>query len=150
MSLKILKVGWGFQSPDIIETLYYTKEFYFNLIEVQYQIVFYFIHKIKIKMLQHVYYKGMKRARMFSTHCRVAVIGGGTAGLASSAQLAKSGCFTKEDITVFDPSSDHHYQPSYTMIGGGVLGHKAGDVKSTERTYVKRSMAPIKKYSLVS
>lgn len=98
-------------------------------------------------MLQHVYYKGMKRARMFSTHCRVAVIGGGTAGMASSAQLAKSGCFTKEDITVFDPASDHHYQPSYTMIGGGVLGHKAGDVKSTERTYVKRFMAPLYRVS---
>lgn len=98
-------------------------------------------------MLTHINYKAVKYARLFSTHCRVAVIGGGTAGLAASAQLAKSGCFTKEDITVFDPSSEHHYQPSYTMVGGGVLGTNEKDVKKNEGTYLKRPMSSLFKVS---
>jgi len=40
---------------------------------------------------------------------------------------------------LFDPSSTHYYQPSYTMIGGGVLGN-VEETKRKENTYVKRSM----------
>lgn len=87
--------------------------------------------------------KRMTAYRYFSTHCRVAIIGGGTAGMATSSQLAKSKNFKPEDIHVFDPKDEHHYQPSYTMIGGGVLGTTASEVRAKERTYVKRSMRSI-------
>lgn len=81
--------------------------------------------------------------RFFATHCRVAVIGGGTGGMTASSQLAKSAHFKKEDITVFEPRDEHHYQPSYTMIGGGVLSNNPSDVKKKERTYIKKPMSSI-------
>lgn len=51
---------------------------------------------------------------------RVAVVGGGTAGLAISHQLLRSGRFSQDDIAVVDPSAWHHYQPGWTLVGGGV------------------------------
>jgi hypothetical protein len=40
-----------------------------------------------------------------------------------ASQLARSGKFTAKDITLFDPRDEHHYQPAYTMVGGGVIGN---------------------------
>ncbi|KAL4922103.1 hypothetical protein BDW62DRAFT_207871 [Aspergillus aurantiobrunneus] len=51
---------------------------------------------------------------------KVVVIGGGTAGLAISHQLLRSGRFVQDDIAVVDPSIWHHYQPGWTLVGGGV------------------------------
>ncbi|BCS28372.1 uncharacterized protein APUU_61420A [Aspergillus puulaauensis] len=51
---------------------------------------------------------------------KVVVIGGGTAGLAISHQLLRSGRFVKDDIAVVDPAIWHHYQPGWTLVGGGV------------------------------
>ncbi|KAH7010172.1 hypothetical protein EDB80DRAFT_714578 [Ilyonectria destructans] len=51
---------------------------------------------------------------------KVVVIGGGTAGLAISHQLLRSGKFTQDDIAVVDPAEWHHYQPGWTLVGGGL------------------------------
>ena len=51
------------------------------------------------------------------------MIGAGAGGHAVSSQLARTGKFLASDITMFDPSENHYYQPSWTMIGGGVLGN---------------------------
>lgn len=51
---------------------------------------------------------------------RVVVVGGGTAGLAISHQLLRSGRFAKGDIALVDPASWHHYQPGWTLVGGGI------------------------------
>jgi NADPH-dependent 2,4-dienoyl-CoA reductase/sulfur reductase-like enzyme len=51
---------------------------------------------------------------------KVVVIGGGSAGLAISHQLLRSGKFKQDDIAVIDPSTWHHYQPGWTLVGGGV------------------------------
>lgn len=51
---------------------------------------------------------------------RVVVIGGGTAGLAISHQLLRSGKFAADDIAVVDPATWHHYQPGWTLVGGGL------------------------------
>lgn len=51
------------------------------------------------------------------------MIGAGAGGQAAASQLAKTGKFEAKDITLFDPSKNHYYQPSFTMIGGGVLGN---------------------------
>jgi len=62
--------------------------------------------------------------RNFSTtHARVAVIGAGAGGHSLTSQLIKSGNVQAKDITILDPSLYHHYQPAYTMVGGGVLGN---------------------------
>lgn len=51
---------------------------------------------------------------------KVVVVGGGTAGLAISHQLLRSGHFTQDDIAVVDPAEFHHYQPGWTLVGGGL------------------------------
>jgi sulfide:quinone oxidoreductase len=49
----------------------------------------------------------------------VVVVGGGTAGLTVSHQLLRSGKFKAGDIAVVDPAEWHHYQPGWTLVGGG-------------------------------
>lgn len=51
---------------------------------------------------------------------RVVVIGGGTAGLAISHQLLRTGKFAQDDIAIVDPATWHHYQPGWTLVGGGL------------------------------
>lgn len=48
------------------------------------------------------------------------VVGGGTAGLSVSHQLLRTGKFTQGDIAVVDPAEWHHYQPGWTLVGGGL------------------------------
>eukprot|EP01017_Pseudomicrothorax_dubius_P030374 TRINITY_DN3789_c0_g1_i1.p1 TRINITY_DN3789_c0_g1~~TRINITY_DN3789_c0_g1_i1.p1 ORF type:complete len:455 (+),score=109.11 TRINITY_DN3789_c0_g1_i1:64-1428(+) len=57
-------------------------------------------------------------------HTRIAVIGGGSAGLGVAAQLARKNNILRHDIRIFEPSKIHHYQPAYTMIGGGLANPK--------------------------
>ncbi|KAL6802870.1 hypothetical protein GGI42DRAFT_325343 [Trichoderma sp. SZMC 28013] len=51
---------------------------------------------------------------------RVVVIGGGAAGLDISHKLLRSGKFSQDDIAVVDPATWHHYQPGWTLVGGGL------------------------------
>ncbi|KAK2051192.1 Sulfide:quinone oxidoreductase/flavo-binding protein [Colletotrichum caudatum] len=51
---------------------------------------------------------------------KVVVIGGGTAGLAISHQLLRTGRFSQDSIAIVDPSTWHHYQPGWTLVGGGL------------------------------
>ncbi|KOS19896.1 Sulfide:quinone oxidoreductase [Escovopsis weberi] len=53
------------------------------------------------------------------TH-KTLIIGGGAAGLSISHQLLGSGRFAKDDIAVVDPAEWHHYQPGWTLVGGGL------------------------------
>ncbi len=50
-----------------------------------------------------------------TSHHRVVIVGGGTAGISVAARLQK----TFSDIAVIDPSEKHHYQPLWTLVGGG-------------------------------
>lgn len=47
---------------------------------------------------------------------RIVVIGGGSAGITVAARLSRKG---ETDIAVVEPSDKHHYQPLWTLIGGG-------------------------------
>ena len=77
-------------------------------------------------------------SRSFATHCKVAVIGAGAGGHSFTSQLIASNKVMGQEITVFDPKQEHHYQPAYTMVAGGVLGDLAA-TKRKEETYVVRS-----------
>ena len=50
---------------------------------------------------------------------KIVIVGGGAAGITLSAYLAD--LLRYRDITIIDPSTDHHYQPGYTLIAGGVF-----------------------------
>lgn len=49
----------------------------------------------------------------------VAIIGGGTAGTATAAALARG--VPGIDITLIDPARTHYYQPGFTLVAGGVF-----------------------------
>ncbi|MEV0676338.1 FAD/NAD(P)-binding oxidoreductase [Actinosynnema sp. NPDC050436] len=46
----------------------------------------------------------------------IVVIGGGSAGITVAARLRRAG---RRDVTVVEPSDVHHYQPLWTLVGGG-------------------------------
>jgi len=49
----------------------------------------------------------------------VVIVGGGAAGISIAASLHKrDGAL---DIAIIEPSQTHHYQPGWTMVGGGVF-----------------------------
>jgi sulfide:quinone oxidoreductase len=54
----------------------------------------------------------------------VVIVGGGAAGISIAARLQRA--LAAPRITVVDPSSEHYYQPGFTMIAGGVF--EAGEV----------------------
>ncbi|CBX94282.1 hypothetical protein IAQ61_006354 [Plenodomus lingam] len=51
---------------------------------------------------------------------KVVVVGGGSAGIALSHQLLRKGPFKQDDIAIVDPATWHHYQPGWTLVGGGL------------------------------
>lgn len=51
---------------------------------------------------------------------KIVVVGGGSAGLNISHQLLRSGKFAADDIAIVDPAKLHHYQPGWTLVGGGL------------------------------
>jgi NADH dehydrogenase FAD-containing subunit len=54
-------------------------------------------------------------------HSQIIVIGAGTGGLAVSSQLTQQKIVNGKNITIFDPTNIHYYQPGYTKLGGGIL-----------------------------
>ena len=49
---------------------------------------------------------------------RVLIVGGGTAGITVAAILKRRA--PGADIAIVEPSSDHYYQPAFTLVGAGV------------------------------
>jgi sulfide:quinone oxidoreductase len=63
---------------------------------------------------------------MTQSNHSILIVGGGAAGIAAAASLqARSGGL---DIAIIEPSDTHHYQPGWTMVGGGIF-----DATSTAR-----------------
>ena len=54
--------------------------------------------------------------KLFSTHTKICIIGGGTGGLNLSSHLLRSKV-AGSDIRIFDAADKHYYQPGWTMLG---------------------------------
>jgi len=52
-------------------------------------------------------------------HHSVVIVGGGAAGISVASSLHKRD--RRLDIAILEPSATHHYQPGWTMVGGGVF-----------------------------
>ncbi|MFH4980183.1 hypothetical protein AB6A40_006892 [Gnathostoma spinigerum] len=52
-----------------------------------------------------------------TSHYRLVVLGGGTAGTAVSNNFRK--LIPKGQMAVIEPFKDHYYQPGFTLVGGG-------------------------------
>ncbi|KAK9720888.1 Pyridine nucleotide-disulfide oxidoreductase [Popillia japonica] len=67
----------------------------------------------------------IKRGR---THCcKVLVVGGGTAGIATAARLSNLLC--KQELIIVEPEDIHYYQSCFTWIGAGVKKlHESAEV----------------------
>jgi sulfide:quinone oxidoreductase len=51
-------------------------------------------------------------------HFKVVIVGGGAAGISVAARLV--GHLERDAVAVVDPAQKHHYQPLWTLVGGGV------------------------------
>ena len=54
--------------------------------------------------------------KLFSTHSKICIIGGGTGGLNLSAHLLRAN-IPACDMRIIEPSKTHYYQPGWTMLG---------------------------------
>ena len=52
-----------------------------------------------------------------ASHHTVLIIGGGTAGIMTAAQLLKKD--SSLDIAIIEPSDNIYYQPAFTLVGAG-------------------------------
>ena len=56
------------------------------------------------------------------SHYQILIIGGGTAGIMTAAQLIRSN--KSLDIAIVEPSDTHYYQPAWTLVGAGTFDYK--------------------------
>ncbi len=49
---------------------------------------------------------------------RVAIVGGGTAGVTVAASLLRA---SESDVVIIEPSESHFYQPLWTLVGAGIV-----------------------------
>lgn len=58
-------------------------------------------------------------SRAFKDHYQVLIVGGGTAGISVAARLRRR--LRPYDVAIVEPSSQHYYQPLWTLVGAGVF-----------------------------
>ncbi len=51
------------------------------------------------------------------SHYQILIVGGGTAGIMTAANLLRKDA--KLDIAIVEPAKDHYYQPAWTLVGAG-------------------------------
>lgn len=56
---------------------------------------------------------------MTDKHYEIVIVGGGAAGISTAARLAKE--LPSGSIAIVEPSTEHYYQPIWTLVGGGVF-----------------------------
>lgn len=77
----------------------------------------------------------ISRAFSSAIHTPICVIGGGTAGVSFSAQILREDKSLINNVRIFDPASNHYYQPGWTFVGSGMA-------KIDEMVYPMEKMIP--------
>ncbi|MEB3261340.1 MAG: FAD/NAD(P)-binding oxidoreductase [Cyanobacteriota bacterium] len=77
-------------------------------------------------------------------HHQILIVGGGAAGITAAAQLKRAR--PALDVAILEPSSDHYYQPGWTLVGGGVFSmdqtHRSeGDLIPSGVTWLREAAA---------
>ena len=57
-----------------------------------------------------------------NTNFDILIIGGGTAGIMTAAQMLKKDA--RLNIGLIDPADTHYYQPAWTLVGAGAYDYK--------------------------
>ncbi len=70
-------------------------------------------------------------------HYRIAIVGGGTAGITVAAQLSRM--LSQPEIVIIEPSRKHYYQPLWTLVGGGVFPKEVS--QRDEAAFIPRGAA---------
>jgi sulfide:quinone oxidoreductase len=60
----------------------------------------------------------IQQVNVKKTHHRILILGGGTGGIITASLLRRAG---QTDIAILEPSSQHFYQPLWTLVGAGVV-----------------------------
>ena len=57
-----------------------------------------------------------------TSHYQIIIIGGGTGGIMTAAQLLKQK--TSQSLAIIEPADTHFYQPAWTLVGAGTYDFK--------------------------
>ena len=69
------------------------------------------------------------------SHYRVLIVGGGAAGISVAARVSRA-LGKAAHMAIIEPSSDHYYQPGWTLVGGGTFRLEA--TRRRESTLIPR------------
>lgn len=76
-------------------------------------------------------------------HYQVLIVGGGTAGIMTAAQLRRQD--SNINIGLVEPSETHCYQPAWTLVGAGTFDYDA--TRRAEARYIPKGVDWIKDYA---
>jgi len=71
-----------------------------------------------------------------NTRYQVVIVGGGTGGIMTAAQLKRKD--RNLSIAIIEPSDTHYYQPAWTLVGAGAF--RFSDTKKQERKLIPRGV----------
>lgn len=75
--------------------------------------------------------------------CKVLVVGGGSGGCTIAAKFARR--LNKGSVIVLEPSSDHYYQPLFTLVGAGVF--KVDETRRLEQSVLPEKAVWVRDYA---
>lgn len=70
------------------------------------------------------------------SHYQILIIGGGTGGIMTAAQLKNSK--PSLEIAIIEPSKDHWYQPAWTLVGAGTFDYQ--ETRRDESTLIPKGV----------
>lgn len=73
-------------------------------------------------------------------HHQILIIGGGTGGIMTAAQLKRKD--SKLDVAIIEPSDKHYYQPAWTLVGAGTYDYQK--TIREEKRYIPKGVKWIK------